>query len=247
MKAKALLLITALFLTTAVAWAQGSFTQGATKGYKIKMNVGQANGATYQWSVSPATGTSTDLSAVSGDTATIIWDGPVGNYTLAVQVTDGNGCLGEPISQTVEILVPGDLVFAANYPNTIVCSDLAGGSEGSSPAHSLSSFRITYEGTANLQSANITIKNPEGVYVGLDGVVLANQDAPEITIPNAQADKEIIFEVTDAWENTSAGNTSFEIKLLSAVTTDNSVITADPSSEVTRTVTVLPKPVIAFE
>ena len=228
-------------------WAQGSFTQGATKGYKIKMNVGQANGATYQWSVTPATGTSTDLSTVSGDTATIIWDGPVGNYTLAVQVTDGNGCLSEPISQTVEILVPGDLIFAANYPNTIVCSDLAGGSEGSSPAHSASSFRIIYAGTANLQSANITVKNPDGVYVGLDGLVLANQSAPEITIPNAQVDKEIIFEVTDSWENNSAGNTSFEIKLLSAVTTDNSVITADPSSEVTRTVTVLPKPVIAFE
>lgn len=236
-----------MFLTTAVAWAQGSFTQGATKGYKIKMNVGQANGATYQWSVTPATGTSTDLSTVSGDTATIIWDGPVGNYTLAVQVTDGNGCLSEPISQTVEILAPGDLIFAANYPNTIVCSDLAGGSEGSSPAHSASSFRITYAGAANLQSANVTVKNPAGVYVGLDGLVLANQSAPEITIPNTQADKEIIFEVADTWENTSVGNSSFEIKLLSAVTTDNSVITADPLSEVTRTVTVLPKPVIAFE
>jgi hypothetical protein len=210
------------------------------------MNVGQANGATYQWSVSPATGTSTDLSAVSGDTATIIWNGPVGNYTLAVQVTDGNGCLSEPISQSVEILAPGDLIFAANYPDTQTCSDLAGG-EGSVPAKSVSSFRIIYAGTANLKSANVTVKNPDGVYVALDGVVLANQVAPEITIPNAQTNKEIIFEVTDAWENTSAANTSFEIKLLSAVTSDNSVITADPLSEVTRTVTVLPKPVIAFE
>ena len=211
------------------------------------MNVGQANGATYQWSVSPATGTSTDLSTVSGDTATIVWNGPFGNYTLAVQVTDGNGCLSEPISQTVEILAPGDLVFAANYPNTVICSDLAGGTEGSSPAHSASSFRITYAGAANLLSANVTVKNPAGVYVGLDGLALANQSSPEITIPNTQADKEIIFEVADTWENTFVGNSSFEIKLLSAVTTDNSVITADPLSEVTRTVTVLPKPVIAFE
>lgn len=211
------------------------------------MNVGQANGATYQWSVSPATGTSTDLSTVSGDTATIVWDGPVGIYTLAVQVTDGNGCLSEPISQTVEILAPGDLIFAANYPNTVICSDLAGGTEGSSPAHSASSFRITYAGAANLQSANVTVKNPAGIYVGLDGVVLANQGAPEITIPNTQADKEIIFEVTDAWENNTSGNTSFEIKLLSAVTSDNSVITADPASDVIRTITVMSKPVIAFE
>lgn len=247
MKMKALLLITALFLTTATVWAQGSFTQGASKNYKIKMNVGAEPGATYQWSVTPATGTSTNLAAVTGNEVTIVWDGPVGSYTLEVQVTDGNGCLGEPISQTVEILAPGNLIFAADYPNTIICSDLAGGNEGSVPAHSVSSFRITYAGAVNLQSANITIQNPAGDYVGLDGLVLANQGAPEITLPNAQADKEIIFDVVDAWENTTSTNTAFTVKLVSARTTDNSDITADSGSDVTRTVTVLPKPAIAFE
>jgi hypothetical protein len=228
-------------------WAQGSFTQGASKDYKIKMNVGQATGATYQWSVNPATGTSTNLTAVTGDEATILWDGPVGIYTLEVQVTDGNGCLSEPISQNVEILAPGDLIFAADYPNSIVCSDLAGGNEGSVPAHSTSSFRITYAGAVDLLSAIITIQNPDSDYVGLDGLVLANQGAPEITIPNAQADKEIIFDVTDSWENSTTTNASFEIKLVSAKTTDNSVISANPVLDVTRTITVSPKPVIAFE
>lgn len=208
--------------------------------------MGNATGATYQWSVSPANGTTTNLTGVSGDTATIVWDGPAGLYSVLVQVTDGNGCLSEPISQDMEILAPGNLIFAADYPNTQTCSDLAGG-EGSVPAHSASSFRITYAGAVNLSSANITIKNPEGVFVGLDGSVLANQAAPELMIANAQADKEILFDVTDSWENTTAGNVNFEIQLVSAKTTDNSDITADPLSDVTRTITVSPKPVIAFE
>lgn len=230
-----------------VGWSQSSITQGGTKGYKLKLNVGNATGATYQWSVSPANGTTTDLTGVSGDTATIVWDGPAGLYSLLVQVTDGNGCLSEPISQNMEILAPGDLIFAANFPGTVVCSDLAGGNEGSAPAHSTSSFRITYAGAVNLSSATITIKNPAGVFVGLDGVVLANQAAPELTIANVEADKEILFDVTDSWENTTAGNIDFEILLQSAKTTDNSDITADPVSDVTRTITVSPKPVIAFE
>lgn len=243
---KKLLLFTAMIILGLMVQGQ-SFTQGASKNYKIKMNVGQATGATYQWSVNPATGTSSNLALVTGDEATILWDGPVGIYILEVQVTDGNGCLSEPISQNVEILAPGDLIFAADYPNTIVCSDLAGGNEGSVPAHSASSFRITYAGAANLLSANITIKNPAGVFVGLDGLVLANQAAPELTIANTQADKEILFDVSDSWENTTAGSVDFEVVLISAQTTDLSTIVADITSDVKRIVTVLPKPVIAFE
>ncbi|HCE58421.1 MAG TPA: hypothetical protein DER09_11460 [Prolixibacteraceae bacterium] len=246
MTKKGLLLIAVLFLAL-TGWSQNSITQGGTKGYKLKLNVGNATGATYQWSVSPANGTTTNLTGVSGDTATIVWDGPAGLYSVLVQVTDGNGCLSEPISQDMEILAPGNLIFATNFPGTVVCSDLAGGNEGSAPEHSTSSFRITYAGAVNLSSAKITIKNPAGVFVGLDGSVLANQDAPELTIANAETDKEILFDVTDSWENTTAGNIDFEILLLSAKTTDNSDITADPISDVTRTITVSPKPVIAFE
>jgi hypothetical protein len=194
-------------------WSQSSITRGGTKGYKLKLNVGNATGATYQWNVSPANGTTTNLTGVSGDTATIVWDGPVGLYSVLVQVTDGNGCLSEPISQDMEILAPGDLIFASSYPGTIVCSDLAGGNEGSVPAHSTSSFSITYAGAVNLSLANITIKNPAGVFVGLDGSVLANQAVPELTIANAEADKEIVFDVTDSWENTTSGNINLKFNL----------------------------------
>lgn len=243
---KLLLTLAALAFLAGVSFGQG-ITQGASKTYTIKMNVGNVTGATYKWSVTPANATTTNLAAITGNQATIVWDGPVGYYSLDVQVTDGNGCLSEPISQAVEILAAGDLIFASNYPNTVVCSDLAGGSEGSVPAHSTSSFSIAYAGTANLLSANITIKNPAGEFVGLNGSVLANQAAPELTIANVQADKEILFDVTDSWENATVANVSFQIRLISAKTTDNSDITANPVSDVTRTIAVTAKPVIAFE
>ena len=175
-----------------------------------------------------------------------MWDGVPGFYSVNVQVTDGNGCLGEPISQDMEILAPGDLVFAPELPSTQTCSDLTGG-EGSVPAHSQSFFRITYAGDANLTSAKITVKNPMGSFVDLNGTVLDKQANPELIITNDAVDKAIDFALSDSWENNTAAKVQFEIVLVSALTSDNSEIAADTNTDVTRTVTILPKPVIAFE
>lgn len=246
MQAKKSLLIIAVLLTFGWSSYGQSITQGASKTYTIKMNVGNATGATYQWAVTPANGTSTNLSGVTGNSAIILWDGPVGLYSVAVQVTDGNGCLSETINQNMEILAQGDLIFAAALPSTQTCSDLAGG-EGSVPANSQSSFRITYAGAANLNSANITVKNPAGFFVDLSGTVLANQLNPQISVANNAADKAIDFNVADSWENSTGASVQFEIVLVSAITSDLSTIVADVTSDVKRTVTVLPKPVIAFE
>jgi hypothetical protein len=243
---KKLLLIMAIIFTAWSAWSQNSITQGASKSYTVQMNVGETSGASYSWAVTPAGGTSTDLTAITGNTASILWDGLPGIYSVNVQVTDGNGCLGEPINQSMEILAPGDLIFAASLPSTQTCSDLTGG-EGSTPAHGESLFRITYAGDANLTSAKITVKNPIGSFVDLDGTVLANQANPELTITNDAADKAIDFALTDSWENSTATNVQFELTLVSALTSDSSEITADTNADVTRTVTILPKPVIAFE
>ena len=92
-------------------WSQNSITQGASTIDTVRMNVGEESGAIYDWSVSPANGTSTDVGAITGYIGTIVWDGPVGDYTITVQVTDGNGCLSLPITKDVEILAPGDLIF----------------------------------------------------------------------------------------------------------------------------------------
>lgn len=210
------------------------------------MNVGEPSGASYSWAVSPMDGTSADLTVITGNTATIIWDGPTGVYSVTVQVTDGNGCLSETISQDMEILASGEVIFASALPSTETCSDLAGNIEGSFPSHSQSLFRITYDGDASLTSAKVTVKNPDGNFTELDGTVLADQGNPEITVDNDTVDKTIDFAVTDSWENTTAGNVVFEISLVSALTSDRSEITSDPETDVERTITVLPKPVIRF-
>jgi hypothetical protein len=235
-----------LLLAASSAWSQNSITQGASKTYTIQMNVGNETGATYSWSVTPANGTSTNLGAITGNSVDIVWDGPLGDYTVEVQVTDGNGCLSEPISQGMTIVAPGDLVFASTFPSTETCSDLTGGVPGSNPPASESNFRITYAGQENLLSANITVQNPDGDYIELDGPVLADQNNPEITITNDAADKEIDFSLADSWENNTNANVVFELTLISAETADNLVINADPTADVERTVTVRAKPVIQF-
>ncbi|MCY1720785.1 hypothetical protein OU798_10545 [Prolixibacteraceae bacterium Z1-6] len=243
---KNLLLILFLVPIAFSGWSQNSFTQGAGKTYNIRMNAGKETGATYVWMVTPEEGTSTNLGAVSGNSANVVWDGPAGYYTLSVQVNDGNGCLSEPITQEVEILAPGSLIFDAVYPNTTICSDLSGGVEGSDPANSESIFRIAYTGNANLTSAVVTIKNPDGDFIDLNGYVLSDQNNPGITTANDGADKEIDFVAADRWENSGTTNAVFEITLVSAKTADGAVLSAVPSADIKRTISVLTKPAIQF-
>lgn len=239
------MLIMVLFVWN--GWSQNSITQGASKAYTVKFNVGESTGATFSWEITPSVGSSTNVTVVTGNTATIKWDGPAGLYSLSVQVTDGNGCLSEYISKSIEILAPGKVTFAQTLPGTIICSDLSGNADGSSSGHSESLFRVVYSGDSNLKEAGISIKNPAGVFVDLEGKLLADQSSPTIIITNNSEDKEIDFSVSDSWENTSVGNAEFVVTLLSAITADDSVIEADPVTDVTRTIIVLEKPVIGFE
>ena len=241
------LLVIAILLTTFSGWSQNKVTQGANKIFTIRMNIGEPAGATYLWALTPSVGTSTDLALIDGNSAGILWDGPVGLYSLSVQATDGNGSLSEPVSQQIEIITPGDLILASDFPHTIVCSDLAGNAEGSVPGHSESLFRVTYAGDANLVSAILTIENPNGEYIGFDGTVLPNQQNPEVSANNIDTDKVIDFTVTDSWENNTTGNMEFKVKLISVKTSDNSIVVADKTADVERTITVLPKPAIEFQ
>lgn len=222
-------------------WSQ-TVTKNAVVDYSVQLTTGNGTGVTYQWSVDG--GTSTNLSAITGNSATITWDGAAGTYTLTVQATDGNGCLTEPITKTITIEEPGNAVFASATGNTTVCSDLSGG-EGSSPAHTQSIFNVTYDGTANLESATVTIQNPDGNYVDLNGTVLADQSSPNVVVNNDNTDKEIQVSVTDAWENTGSSDVAFTVTLVSVKTTDGAVVNA-AATGATRTITVSPKPVISF-
>jgi hypothetical protein len=104
-----------------------------------------------------------------------------------------------------------------------------------------------YAGEANLASATFTIENPGGEFVGLDGAVLPDQENPEITLENDGEDKSIDLAVSDAWENSGNSNVQFTVTLVSATTTDDAEIVADPETDIVRSITVLPKPVIGFK
>lgn len=95
--------------------------QGTTFTHSVVLTTGNANNAEYTWSVQPANSTSSDLSLITGSTADITWDGPIGNYTLTVSVRDGNGCVGDPISQQIKIVEPDALIISAG-PDTIIGS-----------------------------------------------------------------------------------------------------------------------------
>lgn len=87
------------------------------------MNSGELDFAKYTWEVVPENGTSTDLGIVDGDTATIIWDGTLGFYSLKVSVLDGNGCISDTIIQQIEIIEPGDFIIDAGRDTTIgICN-----------------------------------------------------------------------------------------------------------------------------
>lgn len=214
--------------------------------HSVRLVTGQAGNAVYSWQVSPADGTSTNLNAVTDSSVSILWDGQPGTYLLTVSVIDGNGCVSEQISKEVEIVASGDLIFAASTPSTVVCSDLAGNVEGSSPPHSESVFQVVYAGEANLASATFTIENPDGQFVDANGIVLPDQDNPEITMNNSGEGKTIDLAVSDSWENTGSSNMQFTITLISATTNDNAEVEADSETDVVRSISVLPKPVIGF-
>jgi gliding motility-associated-like protein len=71
--------------------------------YQLALQNGQTQNAVFNWWVTPATGTSTDLESINDEVADILWDGGIGTYNLFVSAVDGNGCLSDTIMQTIEV------------------------------------------------------------------------------------------------------------------------------------------------
>lgn len=102
------------FITAEVLVEQGnSFT------HEVNLTNGNPLNAVYHWSVEPTGGTTTDLNQFSGSSASILWNGSPGGYTLYVSVTDGNGCASDTISQHVEVTEPSDFYLSAGRDTTI--------------------------------------------------------------------------------------------------------------------------------
>jgi len=91
--------------------------------YEAVLSVGEPEGAIYNWFIDPPRGSSTDLSGISNSTIKVLWDGPVGEYTVNVNVEDGNNCKSDTISQVVTInkSAPDPITVNAG-PDTIIGS-----------------------------------------------------------------------------------------------------------------------------
>jgi gliding motility-associated-like protein len=95
--------------------------QGTQVTYKVKMLTGKPENSVYTWSLIPENGTTTNLSAIKGSSALILWSGMPGFYTLQVGVSDENGCAGESISRQIQIVESDDFIVDAGN-DTIISS-----------------------------------------------------------------------------------------------------------------------------
>ena len=93
--------------------------QGNENTQELTLVTGIPQNAVYQWFVSPVDGTTTDLTTIQGSAATILWDGPLGNYRLFAIVTTGNGCTSDTAMLNVEIADPSDFFLTAGMDTTI--------------------------------------------------------------------------------------------------------------------------------
>jgi len=192
-------------------------------------NVDPVAGVTYTWATTG--GTSTDLVAQTGNSMTIIWD-TAGTYNVTVFGTDGNLCITETISSTIEVVGASSVMFANLPANDAVtsCSPLLGGALTVSDfdvvfTGGVAPFELTYEITAIDGS-----KTSQTVTMGAVG------DATPLTGQLSISD----------FENLTAGDQTVSIQLISAKTADNGIVAVDADvADNTRSVTVHGKPTIS--
>ena len=80
--------------------------KGSSVEHIVQLILGDAVKEEYAWNVIPSTGTSTDLKNVVSSTATILWDEPLGTYTLEVFLVDGNNCVSDTIFKEIKKCQP---------------------------------------------------------------------------------------------------------------------------------------------
>jgi len=227
---------------------------GSTVTYQIASNESYK----YYWSFETVSGTAPSATptiptagATIADNAvanklTVVWDAGTanGSYKIKVYIVDANGCYSEMVVKSVT--VSGILSFKDATDNSVTCSDLAGtivpGTEkdGTQTLHSSSSFDVIYNGSENLTSVTLAVKNPSGGFINLDGTSAAGN----ITVNNPGTDKDITVTVTDVWENATANDVTFTIDIISG-TTSLGTVTFDPLKK-SRTITIRKKPTISF-
>ena len=199
--------------------------------YEAAIKTGNTDGAVYSWRVEPSYGTSTDLQALTGPTANILWDGPEATYMLYTTATDGNGCVADTISQLVEIEKPGGealTVYAG--PDTLIGSCQSYSFNAVYPIGN--SYTYQWEPTAGLSDP--IIPNPvftpgeTTTYIltvsSLSG--LTAKDTVTITVSDLTADAGEDFMLEDGATALLNGTGSFGTEIKYSWTTENGAFVA---------------------
>ncbi|HAL65043.1 MAG: PKD domain containing protein [Bacteroidetes bacterium 38_7] len=119
---KQFILFTALAMINVAVFAQNQDpTQSVCQGDTAIYYVDITSGSTYEWTIDPESG-GTILSGQTTNQISILWTGPVGDYTVSVVETDVNSCVGEPKTVVVSVMsgpnpeISGPAIACTNTP-----------------------------------------------------------------------------------------------------------------------------------
>ncbi|WP_319591608.1 gliding motility-associated C-terminal domain-containing protein [uncultured Draconibacterium sp.] len=108
-----------------------SVYQNSAGQYEVQFVNDISGASAYHWIVDLPEGTTTNVSSINSETATITWDGPAGTYSVKVWATSENGCLADTIETNIEVLDsdtavvdPPSIVINAGPDTTIGACEL---------------------------------------------------------------------------------------------------------------------------
>lgn len=218
---------------SAFAVNEVTVSKGSTNTYTVTFGNGNATGATYAWSISPA-----GYTATLGNTASnsITWTA-AGIYTITVVVTDGNGCISNEYTKVVT--VQDSEWNLAGETNLVTCSMIT------TPAGSGNTVSLNYT------LFNVAVTNPFSTYTVnytvTDGTTTETLSATaytqgtDITINhNANANMISIF------TNTTNADKTVTVSVTSVLDSNNSSVTEVTPADHSYTITVNPRPTLTF-
>jgi len=216
-------------LTFGLVYFSNAQDQQVTLGTSDDYSVIELPGYTYTWTVDAA-GSSTDVSAVTGNTINVHWNQIAGIYNITVFATEtATSCISETETISVQVLGQASVLFAA-ADDAETCSDLIGNVDAGGKSSGSSSFSVQFTGGLAPYELKYKVLDPSDVQVG-----------SEVTVAGLSATD--IIDVPNQFINEDTGNAIYKIVIVSATTKDGA--SADIATDVadnTRTITVLPKP-----
>lgn len=218
-----------LTLSLGLAYFASAQNQQITLGLSDDYSVTPVPGYTYTWTVDAA-GTSTDVSAVTGNSINVHWNQVAGTYNITVFATEtATSCISETETISVEVLGQASVLFAA-ADDAQTCSDLLGNIAGGGASGGNSTFSVQFTGGLAPYELKYKVLDPSDAQIGA-----------EVTVPGLAATANI--EVPNQFINDGTTNAIYKVVIVSATTTDGaSVDIATTEAGNTREITVLPKP-----